>query len=113
MIDERCTFAEKEWKNYEQIIQLAERQEVNNIQNNKSLTVEFAKLKNFKQTFEDKLNREIQPKMSDLSILDEQSTYNEWMETFENLKFPKKMNVNELSNYYREHLSKIIYSESD
>jgi hypothetical protein len=51
--------------------------------------------------------------MSDLSILGEQSTYNEWMETFENLKFPKKMNVNELSNYYREHLLKVIDSEAD
>ena len=77
------------------------------------MTVEFTKLKKFKQTFEDKLNREIQPKMSDLSILGEQFTYNELMEDFENLKFPKKMNVNELSNYYREHLLKIIDSEAD
>jgi hypothetical protein len=51
--------------------------------------------------------------MSDLSIIGEQSTYNELMETFENLKFPKKMNVNELSNYYREHLLKVIDSEAD
>ncbi len=59
------------------------------------------------------MNREIQPKMSDLSIISEQSTYNELMETFENLKFPKKMNINELSNYYREHLLKVIDSEAD
>ena len=60
---------------YKEIIELAEGQANNLGQNRKSLKDEFKELEKYKKEFERTYSEEIQPKMSDLRIVDDQKKF--------------------------------------
>ena len=71
-IETRHANADKVMKKYKEIIELAEGQPINLALNRKSLNDEFRELSIFKNEFDRKFAEKIQPKMSDLRIIEEQ-----------------------------------------
>ena len=74
-IETKHTNSAKVFQKYREIIELAEGQPNNLVQNRKSLNDEFKELGLFKIEFDRMFAEEIQPKMSDHKIIDEQKKF--------------------------------------
>ena len=71
-IETKHSNAAKVMQNYKEIIDKAEEQPIHLVLNRKSLKDEFKELKDFKIEFDRTFVEKIQPKMSDLRIIEEQ-----------------------------------------
>jgi hypothetical protein len=74
-IETKHANAAKVMEEYKEIIELAEGQPINLALNRKSLKDESEQLKDFKREFDRTFAEKIQPKMSDLRIIEEQKEF--------------------------------------